>query len=168
MSFLQSSSNVFLYSTHSGLLRLLLRPLAQPGFHLPSLLHLAKGRLGGQTMESQSKSSWMSSAGMRCIGKFLVGIMCCWFICAWCPGERMRRGRRFIHKELILPGILFYHVVLFVSPVIVGPVLLIWGMCGYPGGPIMDMLCLESMQRFPVEKNRTKFSFKPLLNQAMY
>lgn len=43
-------------------------------------------------MESQSKSSWMSSAGMRCIWKFLEGIMCCWFICAWCPGERTEGG----------------------------------------------------------------------------
>lgn len=33
----------------------------------------------------------------------------------------------------------------FMSPVIVGPALLIGGMWGYPGGPIMDMLCLESM-----------------------
>lgn len=38
-------------------------------------------------MESQSKSSWMSSAGMRRMGKFPVGIMCCWFICAWWPKE---------------------------------------------------------------------------------
>lgn len=38
-------------------------------------------------MESQSKSSWMSSAGMRRIGKFPEGIMCCWFICAWWPRE---------------------------------------------------------------------------------
>lgn len=35
------------------------------------------------------------------------------------------------------------------SPVIVGPVVLIGGMWGYPGGPIMDILCLESMYRFP-------------------
>lgn len=33
----------------------------------------------------------------------------------------------------------------FMSPVIVGPALLMGGMWGYPGGPIMDMLCLESM-----------------------
>lgn len=31
------------------------------------------------------------------------------------------------------------------SPVMVGPAVLIGGMWGYPGGPIMDMLCLESM-----------------------
>lgn len=70
-------------------------------------------------MESQSKSSWISSACMRCIWKFLVGIMCCWFICAWCP-------------------------------VMVGPALLMGGMWGYAGGTIMDILCLESMYRFPV------------------
>lgn len=63
-------------------------------------------------MESQSKSSWMSSAGMRCIWKFLEGIMCWWFICAWCPGEGteggetwfksvgMRLNRGFIHLFL--------------------------------------------------------------------
>ncbi len=33
----------------------------------------------------------------------------------------------------------------FMSPVIVGPALLMGGMWGYPGGPIMDMLCLVSM-----------------------
>lgn len=43
-------------------------------------------------MESQSKSSWMSSACKRCIWKFLEGIMCCWFICAWCPGEGTEGG----------------------------------------------------------------------------
>lgn len=35
-------------------------------------------------------------------------------------------------------------------PVIVGPVVFMGGMWGYPGGPIMDMPCLESMYRFPV------------------
>lgn len=50
-------------------------------------------------MESQSKSSWMSSAGMRCIWKFLVGIMCCWFICAWCPGERGREGEGQVRRR---------------------------------------------------------------------
>lgn len=39
------------------------------------------------------------------------------------------------------------------SPVIVGPALLIGGMWGYAGGTIMDILCLESMYRFPAEKN---------------
>lgn len=32
----------------------------------------------------------------------------------------------------------------------VGAVLLIGGMCGYPGGPIREMFCLESMYMFPV------------------
>lgn len=37
------------------------------------------------------------------------------------------------------------------SPVMVGAVLLMGGMWGYPGGPIREeMLCLESMYRFPV------------------
>lgn len=35
--------------------------------------------------------------------------------------------------------------VVSLSPVMGGPVLLIGGMWGYPGGPIMDILCLESM-----------------------
>lgn len=39
----------------------------------------------------------------------------------------------------------FHEACNFRSPVIVGPALLIGGMWGYPGGPIMDMLCLESM-----------------------
>lgn len=37
------------------------------------------------------------------------------------------------------------------SPVMVGAVLLIGGMWGYPGGPIREeMFCLESMYMFPV------------------
>ena len=41
------------------------------------------------TIESQSKSSWMSSGGReRRIWKAWEGIMCCWFMAPWWPGRK--------------------------------------------------------------------------------
>lgn len=74
-------------------------------------------------MESQSKSSWMSSGGRaRRIWKAWDGITCCWFKAPWWPA-------------IVVPGVLSA-----------------CGMWGYPGVGITEggRFCLESMYRFPV------------------
>ncbi len=63
----------------------------------------------------------------------------------------------FIHAQHQLVVIYISHIpwpvkrAMEESPVMVGAVLLMGGMRGYPGGPIREeMLCLESMYMFPV------------------
>lgn len=66
--------------------------------------------------------------------------------------ERTTIRVRFVNEQLIRgvtvtvsDSFVMFFFCGFKSPVIVGPVLFMGGMWGYPGGPIMDMLCLESM-----------------------